>query len=284
MVSGQAVSAPDPKGRQWDAAALGWGRQAGLIRTWLAAATAEMLDMAGIALGMNVLDLAAGAGGQSADVADRVGPAGSVLVTDLSPDMLAAAARTLGAAGHRNISYARADMATLDMAGAGFDAAICRLGLMFVPDVVRALRAIRRALRPGARFGAMIFAGPCANPAIGIILSIASRHAGLPSPDPCRPGGLLSLSAPGLIQRLLLEAGFDDIAASPVDAPIRAASVGDYLDFVRSSAGPVMALFAAMDPGARNAALAEMAERLSVYECAQGWQVPTGLLLAAGRA
>jgi ubiquinone/menaquinone biosynthesis C-methylase UbiE len=47
-----------------------------------------MLDQARIGPGARVLDLAAGAGGQSIAAAKRVGPRGSVLATDISPAIL----------------------------------------------------------------------------------------------------------------------------------------------------------------------------------------------------
>jgi ubiquinone/menaquinone biosynthesis C-methylase UbiE len=42
-----------------------------------------MLDMAGVGAGARVLDVAAGAGGQTLAAARRVGPSGSVLATDI---------------------------------------------------------------------------------------------------------------------------------------------------------------------------------------------------------
>ena len=51
-----------------------------------------MLDRAGVADGARVLDVAAGAGGQTLAAARRVGPSGSVLATDISPAILEYAA------------------------------------------------------------------------------------------------------------------------------------------------------------------------------------------------
>ena len=58
------------------------------IRTWLRNPTDAMLAMAGIGPGDKVLDVAAGAGDQTLDIAERVGSAGAVLATDLSPVIL----------------------------------------------------------------------------------------------------------------------------------------------------------------------------------------------------
>lgn len=57
----------------WDEAAQGWNRHTTAIHAWLQDATTEMLDSAGIASGARVLDVAAGAGDQTLDIAHRVG-------------------------------------------------------------------------------------------------------------------------------------------------------------------------------------------------------------------
>jgi SAM-dependent methyltransferase len=135
---------------QWDAAADGWNEQAPQIRAWLGDATAAMLDMAGVGPGMKVLDVAAGTGDQSCDIACRVGPDGSVLATDVSPRMLAAAAANLSAAGLGNARTLLTEGETLGLDNANFDAAVCRLGLMFFGNPLAGLQAIRRTFAPEA--------------------------------------------------------------------------------------------------------------------------------------
>lgn len=133
----------------WDRAAAGWDGNAALIRAWLTEANAAMLDAARIGPGMRVLDVAAGAGDQSIDIALRVGPAGAVLATDVSAAMVALADANLRRAGLHWAEARIADAEALQLDGAGFDAAICRLGLMFCQRPLVALRGILRALAPG---------------------------------------------------------------------------------------------------------------------------------------
>ena len=59
---------------QWEDAAEAWHRWGPTIEDWLGAATERMLDAAGVTAGSRVLDVAAGAGGQSLAAARRVGP------------------------------------------------------------------------------------------------------------------------------------------------------------------------------------------------------------------
>ena len=73
---------------QWEEAAAAWHAWGPTLEDWLGEATTLMLDAAGIHTGSAVLDVAAGAGGQSLAAARRVGPAGEVLATDISPAIL----------------------------------------------------------------------------------------------------------------------------------------------------------------------------------------------------
>lgn len=271
-----------PACSSWDAAAAGWNEQGSKIRAWLGEATVAMMDMADIRPGMQVLDVAAGAGDQSCDIARRVGPSGTVLATDISPSMLAAAAANLRAANLDNVRTLVADGEALGLEDANFDAAACRLGLMFFGDPLRGLQAIRHALRPGGRFCAMVFSEPSTNPCIGLTISIAMRRAGLPMADPYRPGSLMSLGKPGLIEELFRTAGFVDVEVRRVSAPFSLASVEDYLRFIRTAAGPVMTILDGIDEATRRTAWAEITEALSPFTGAAGWEAPTELLLAAG--
>lgn len=268
----------------WDDGAPGWDRHRYHVHQWLAEATAIMLDAAGIATGMRVLDIAAGAGDQTLDIAQRVGPQGAVLATDISAQMIARAQARMRAAGHTHVQAEIADAQQLGLAGSQFDAALCRMGLMFCPSPLLALREIRAALRPGARFSALVFSGPQTNPCITTILNTARRHAGLAKlndHDPPVPGSLLSLGKPGLLKQLLTEAGFTEVAVLPLSAPFRFARSADYIDFVRSSGSPIMDLLKPLSALAQARAWNDMTSQLGCFETEQTWVGPNELLLAS---
>ena len=283
------AAAFDPKAfkvatrNQWEQAAQGWNDQAPNIRAWLRAATDAMLDMAGVRPGARVLDVAAGAGDQTLDIAARVGPQGAVVATDLSPAILALARANARAAGYGNVETRVADGESPEVEEASFDAAVCRLGLMFFPDPRQGLREIRRALKAGGGVCTMVFSRPEANPCITTLLSSAFRHAGLRPRDPYQPGGLLSLGKPGLVDELFRSAGLRDVATTKIDAPFRLPSAAHYLAFIRSSASPIQQILGRLAPAAQQAAWAEMEERLRAFQSPSGWEGPNELLLTAGR-
>src|SRR4051812_45287196 len=118
---------------QWEAAAEAWHRWAPTLRSWLGPATDRMLDLAAVKSGSRVLDVAAGAGDQTLQIASRVGPGGSVLATDISPSILAFAAQEATRAGHTNVTTRAMDGERLDIEDATFDAVVSRVGLIYFP-------------------------------------------------------------------------------------------------------------------------------------------------------
>ena len=268
---------------QWDRSANGWNDHTSDIRAWLRIASDAMLDMAGIVPGASVLDVAAGAGDQTLDIAQRIGPQGRVLATDLSPGILALAQKNARQAGFHNVQTHVADGEYLQVEPASFDAVICRLGLMFFPDPLQGLHGMHRALRPGGRICTMVFSRPERNPCIGILMSTALRYAGLPARDPFKPGGLLSLGKPGLADELFRAAGFQNVATTALDAPFRMPTANNYLNFIRSSASPIQQILGRLAPDVAAAAWVEMEDRLGVFTTADGWVGPNELLLTAGQ-
>ena len=116
------------------------------LENWLGESTTLMLDAAGITTGSTVLDIAAGAGGQSLAAARRVGPTGHVLATDISPAILDHAAAAAAAEGLTNVATRELDGERLDVDPASFDAVISRLGLIYFPDQpARPRRPVPRA-------------------------------------------------------------------------------------------------------------------------------------------
>lgn len=267
----------------WDASASGWNHRTPAIHNWLAAPTATLLDAARIGPGMRVLDVAAGAGDQTLDIARRVGEGGRVLATDISPAILQFASENAHQAGLAQVQTRVCDAEDLALDETGFDAAVCRLGLMLCPNPLAALRQMHRVLRPGGHAGVLVFSQPQRNPCIGILMTTACRHAGLAPRDPLTPGGLLSLGKPGLLQDYFIQAGFTGVATERIYVPFQLPSARDYLNFVRTSASPILQMLGHLNPEAREAAWADMEEQLEVFQLPDGvWEGPNELLLVAG--
>lgn len=267
--------------QQWQDAAEAWNAWGQLLGEWLGPATELMLDMAAIGKGSRVLDVAAGAGQQSLVVAQRVGPAGSVLATDISSNILEYAAENARMEGLENFRTLVADGEQLDVEEGSFDAAISRVGLIYFPDQQRALANIRRALKPGGRFATIVYSTPDKNGFFSKPVSIIRERAKLPPPAPGQPGPF-SLGNSGVLAGVLKQAGFRDVEERVVDAPVVLPSAAECVRFERESFGALHQMLSGLDAKAREATWDEIAAALADYETADGFRGPGELVVAAG--
>ena len=221
---------------QWEDAAESWHRWGPAIEDWLGAATETMLDRPGVSDGARVLDVAAGAGGQTLLAARRVGPGGHVLATDISPAILEYAAATATEAGLANVSTQELDGEHLDVDRRAYDAVISRVGLIYFPDQQAALGGMYAALRPGGRLSSVVYSTADRNGFFSVPVGIIRRRAQLPPPLPGQPGPF-SLGGPGVAEEAYRAAGFRDVTVDVVESPVRMATAADCVRFEQESFG-----------------------------------------------
>jgi len=262
---------------QWQEAADAWHRWEPFLEEWLGPATEQMLDLAGIGPGSRVIDIAAGSGGQTLTAARRA-EGGLVLATDVSERILEFAAFEAREAGLSNVATRTMDGEALDVEPGSFDAAISRLGLMYLPDKHGSLESARSALRPGGRYAAIVFAEPDRNGFFSVPIGIIRRRAELPPPAPGAPG---PFSATG-IGDLLEDAGFTDVEVRRVEAPLRMASAAECAKLERESFGALHQMLAGLPESEREEAWIEVEEALGQFEHDGRFTGPCELLVGAG--
>ena len=135
--------------------------------------------------GMRILDLACGPGTLTIPMAKDLNGAGEVIGIDLAEGMLAVARK---AAGGRSlpVRFLRMDIENLQFPAADFDAVSCAHGLHFLPNLGRALREVRRVMKPKARFAASIppADGPDPSPAVDAFRMAIDKRLGPAPPQP----------------------------------------------------------------------------------------------------
>ena len=114
----------------------------------LAGRAAARLERAGVS---RVLEIAAGTGALTRELAARLPAGASIVATDLNPPMLDRAAAR-GTA--RPVEWRQADAMRLPFEDAAFELVVCQFGVMFFPDRPRALAEARRVVRAG---GTLLF-------------------------------------------------------------------------------------------------------------------------------
>jgi ubiquinone/menaquinone biosynthesis C-methylase UbiE len=265
----------------WESAAPGWAKWESVIAAGLADVTETMLDGARVAAGMRVLDLACGAGSQTLQAAERVGPKGRVVAIDISATMLRHVREAAARRGFTNIETLECAAEDLPQTLAAFDAAISRLGLMLFPAPKRALTAVQGVLKPKARIAVLVFTAPAANPFASQPMQILLRHAGKEPPAPGKPG-IFALGGPGVLEGLLADSGLVDVNASIVRATFRLSSAAEALEMIQQAFGAYRAVVADLDPEARAAAWSEVGNCLRQFEDDQGFHTEVELMLGSG--
>jgi SAM-dependent methyltransferase len=268
---------------QWQTAAEPWYRWGPTLEDWLAQATELMLDVARIGPGNRVLDVAAGAGGQTIAAARRAGPEGAVLATDISGNILDFAARRAVDEGLSNVATRVMDGEALEVAPGSFDAVISRVGFIYFPDQQAAFAGMRRALKPGGRLAGVVYSTPEANGFFSIPVSIIRRRAALPAPLPGQPGPF-SFGAPGAIEAVYRDAGFTSVEVRRVAAPLRMSSAAECVRFERESFGALHQMLSSLSESERADVWSEIEQELSQFETPGGFEGPCELIVSVGTA
>ena len=265
----------------WSSVAGGWAEHADFVDARTAGLTERMV--AGASPGERVLELACGPGGLGMAAAERVGPEGRVVLSDVAPEMAEIAAGRAAARGLANASTAVLDLEQIDQADGAYDAVLCREGLMFAADPARAAAEIRRVLRPGGWLAVAVWGPRERNPWLGVVLDTVSGHLGVELPPPGVPGPF-SLSDPARLAQLLSAAGFEDVAIEEVSIPLRAPSFEDWWTRTSALAGPLAKVLGAFPQETQDALRERARDAVRPYETADGLDFPGVTLLATARA
>ncbi|HUL32941.1 MAG TPA: class I SAM-dependent methyltransferase [Candidatus Eisenbacteria bacterium] len=210
------MTAPDPREtirQEWSAAAPFWKKWHAQLSHQSRRATELVVHGAQLSSGHHVLDLASGTGEPSLSVAGAVGPDGRVFATDLVREMLHVAEEFAAARGFRNIEFHSADAEQLPFPDRHFDRVTCRFGLMFVPDTQKALREMRRVLKPGGRVSFVTWGPSDENPLFATMLRPFLKYVEVPRPDPDAPH-VFRFANEAKLGRALADAGFREVAAA----------------------------------------------------------------------
>ena len=214
--------------KHWNAVAGGWG----MWLDWTSRNFQPIADWLGNAAhwqpGARVLDVACGSGFPALAAAAAVRPGGTVVATDISPEMLAVAASRAKRDALDNIEFVEMDAEHLRFSDGEFDAVTNAYGLMFSPDLPRAIAEARRVLRSGGRFSAVTWDEPSQNPFFSVITPVAAPFLSIQPPAAGAPGPF-RLSSATQLESLLREAGFSDIRVDRVPMTLELASADEYL-------------------------------------------------------
>jgi ubiquinone/menaquinone biosynthesis C-methylase UbiE len=255
---------------------------AGLSKTWdkwdssiisqlapVGAAIIERLDVAG---DQQHLDIAAGTGEPGLSIA-RLAPKGRVVLTDLSAEMLAVAARRAKAQGITNIVTQVCSADDLPFDDATFDSISVRFGYMFFPDMARATAEFARVLKPGGRLCSSVWVKPEENPWTGIAMQAVGTEVELAPPDPDVPN-MFRCAAADYVSNLYEGAGLRDIVEWDVGIELVARSPEQYWEMMNDHVSLVVVALQQVDEPTRERIRARAMADVRAYETNGEIRVP----------
>jgi ubiquinone/menaquinone biosynthesis C-methylase UbiE len=200
-----------------------------------------------------------------------------VLGTDLSGQMVAVARQRAADQQVSNVTFKRMDAETLDFPAATFDAVLCSLGLMYVPDPQRAVREWLRVLKPGGRVAIAVW-GKRANCGWSPVFPIVEAEV---DSDVCPL--FFSLGEPDALAQLCKDAGFGAVRQRRIatilsyddaDAACDAAFVG----------GPVALAWSRFDAEVRAHVRARYKHAIEPWRRNPGYRIPGEFVIVTGVA
>jgi ubiquinone/menaquinone biosynthesis C-methylase UbiE len=105
----------------------------------------------GLRDGHRVLDLGCGPGANLERLVRAVGPMGTVIAIDSSPEMIEASERVVSARGWRNVELHVGDAGSYPLEEASLDGILAALSLSSIPSHARVIGRLHAALAPGHR-------------------------------------------------------------------------------------------------------------------------------------
>ena len=244
-------------------------------RAQLEPAQSLMLDMAVLKPGERVLDVACGTGLVSFRIVDAVGENGAVVGTDISGEMVEAARRHAAERRIDNATFERCDAEDLQLDGEPFDAALCGLGLMYVPNPVKAVEEMRRWLKPGGRAAAAVW-GARARCGWAEIFPITDARV---ASEVCPM--FFQLGTADMLAHTFAEAGCADIRAERLAVTLAYPSAGEALG-AAFRGGPVALAYSRFDEPTKQAVHSEYLDSIAAYRAGEGYEIPGEFVVAVG--
>jgi SAM-dependent methyltransferase len=135
------------------------------------------------------------------------------------------------------VEFKEGDAETIDLPSSTFDAALCRWGLMFLPNPTAGLSNIYRSLVKGGHFAAAVWAAPEKVPFISVPMNIVLKETNSPPP---RTPGPFSMSDQNNLKKFYEESGFIHTVIERIKVVSDFDSSDDFTAFTIDHGGPAL--------------------------------------------
>lgn len=257
----------------------GWDKAAGYYeRFWqkqLEPAQTRLLEMASLQRGERVLDNSCGTGMVTFPAAEAVSPGGEILGTDISETMVETAREEARKRGLENASFDRMDAEQLTYEDGGFDVALNALGLMYVPDTLKAVQEMHRVLKPRGRAVAAVW-GQRDRCGWAEVFPIVDHRV---TSEVCPLFFLLGTK--DTLQRKFEKAGFANIAVDRINTILHYDSAKEVLG-AAFEGGPVALAYSRFDERTREEVHSEYLASIEPFRADETYDIPGEFVVARG--
>lgn len=251
--------------QSWDSVANGWQKWWKTTETATEKVSRRLIELSQIVPGYKVLDIATGIGEPSITAAYQVGKRGHVLAMDISAKMLSTAKqRAISLGLEEVIEFKEGDTESIDLPTSTFNAALCRFGLMFLPDLRAGLSNIYKSLVDGGRLAAAVWASSEKVPFISLPLTTVLEETNSQLPPAGTPGPF-SLSDENILKDSFIKTGFGDISIERMDVIFDFDSAEVFTNFVYETAAPIQTILSNQTRDRRREILKAITEAVGKY-------------------
>lgn len=268
---------------QWSHVAQGWQRRWVAFERGAQPLSDRLMELAHVAPGHTVLDVATGIGEPAMTAARRVSSSGRVVAIDQAPQMLEVARARMQAAAIETVEFVEGDAEVMELSPDSFDAVVCRWGLQFFHAPVDTLARLRNSLAPGGWLAVALWGEPSRVPIISLPFSVFSRGLSQPPAPPSGPNPF-ALAEPTRLAQVLRDAGLTSVQCESFLVTFEFASVDELLGHLGDVSAPIRMIMATLSPVDQTEFWKKLAEAAAQFADADGViRLPNACLVAAGQ-
>ncbi len=263
----------------WNKFSGGWRKWDQWVINWLKPIGEKLLAEADLKKTDRVLDVSTGTGEPGLTAATRVA---QVVATDVAEDMVEIARKNAETKGLRNFQVKVTDAEALPYSDNEFDAAICRLGVMYFANPAAGVKEMARVIKPGRKLALAAWSEPAKNPWATTAAVVINQLLNLPTPASDAPG-VFRCSRPGLLTELLVQAGMQEVNQIEITGEGVFDSPEHYWKFVTDVVAPVATPLSKTDEATREQAKQAVMEATKSYQKDGKIIFPWACWVASGR-
>ncbi|HEY1871780.1 MAG TPA: methyltransferase domain-containing protein, partial [Chitinophagaceae bacterium] len=257
----------------------GWDKAAAYYENFwqqqLKPAQDKLLEMANLQPGEKLIDIACGTGLVSFPAAEKIGDNGLLLATDISDSMIKICKELAKEKNYHNMQFERMDGEELNVPAEKFDVALCALGLMYMPDPVKALEEMHRILKPGGRSVAAVWGQRDHCGWAGVFEIVDKRVASEVCPM------FFNLGNMDMLKRGFEAAGFSNVKFERLNTILNYDS-GEDACGAAFAGGPVALAYNKFSEQIKNEVHAEYLDSIGSFQKNAGYAVPGEFVVAIG--